>query len=300
MDYVDYYEVLGVAKDADAAEIKKKYRLLARKYHPDVSKEADAEERFKQINEAYDVLKDDEKRGAYDQLGANWKQGQGFGGHPGSDFGDGGSFGDIFENIFSQGGFSGGGFEGFGGQQQGRGFASQGADLQTTVRIDLLQAINGDKINVTVSGKNLNIKIPKGIRQDQKIRLAGQGQPGTGGGPAGDLLVEVNINKHALYRVDGNNLQIDLPLAPWEAALGCKVNVPIPGGKKIQLTIPSNSQSGSKMRIPKKGLPGKTTGDLHVVLKIEAPAAETDEQQEYYEKMRDLFDFSARDHFNES
>lgn len=297
MEYVDFYEVLGVARDAGADEIKKKYRQLARKYHPDVSKETDAEERFKQINEAYDVLKDKDKRAAYDQLGANWKHGQDFNAPPGFDFGDGGSFGDIFETLFSQGGIGGGGFEGFGGfsGQQGGGFARKGADLQTTVRIDLMQAMRGDQVNITVNSKNLNIKIPKGIKAGQKIRLAGQGQPGEGGGPSGDLLVEVSINKHPLYAVDGNHLILDLPLAPWEAALGCKVNVPMPEGKKIQLKIPAGSQSGTKMRIPKKGMPGKQPGDLHVILKIEAPLAETREQQDFYEQMSQQFEFKGRD-----
>ncbi len=297
MEYVDFYEVLGVSRDAAADEIKKKYRQLARKYHPDVSKEPDAEDRFKQINEAYDVLKDPEKRSAYDQLGANWKHGQDFNAPPGFDFGDGGSFGDIFENLFSQGGFSNQGFEGFGGfgGQQGGGFAQKGGDLQTTVRVDLLQVMRGDEVNLTVNGKNLNVKIPKGIKAGQKIRLAGQGQPGAGGGPSGDLLVEVSINKHPIYSIDRNNLILELAIAPWEAALGAKVNVPMPEGKKIQLTIPAGSQSGKKMRIPKKGMPGNPTGDLHVILKIEAPEAESDEQREHYEKMSELFKFNGRD-----
>ncbi len=304
MEYVDYYEVLGVAKDVSASDLKKKYRQLARKYHPDVSDAADAEDRIKQINEAYDVLKDPEKRAAYDQLGANWKQGQDFHPPPGFDFGDGGSFSDIFESMFSQGGFSsggfsGGGFGGFGGggfgSQAGGGFAQRGQDLQTSLNVDLLQAFRGDEVSVNISGRNLNIKIPKGIKRGQKIRLSGQGQAGVGGGPSGDLLVEVEINKHAVYKLDGNNIEMQLPVAPWEAALGAKVNVPLPNGKKIQLKIPEGSQAGSKMRIPGKGMPGKVSGDFFVITKIEIPVAETDEQRAYYEKMQELFDFSPRE-----
>jgi len=301
MEYVDYYEVLGVSRDVEAGELKKKYRQLARKYHPDVSKADDAEERFKQINEAYDVLKDSEKRAAYDQLGANWKQGQDFHPPPGFDFGDGGSFSDIFESLFSQGGFSQGGFSqggfgggGFGGRGGG-GFAQRGQDLQTSLTIDLLQAFRGDQVSVNVNGKQLNIKVPKGIKSGQKIRLGGQGQPGSGGAGNGDLMVEVTIRKHPHYRLEGANIELDLPIAPWEAALGCKVNVPLPSGKKIQLTIPENSQSGNKMRIPGKGMPGKTSGDFYVLLQIETPVAESDEQRSHYEKMQSLFDFSPRE-----
>lgn len=298
MEYVDYYEVLGVAKDVSAADLKKKYRQLARKYHPDVSDAADAEERIKQINEAYDVLKDPEKRAAYDQLGANWKQGQDFHAPPGFDFGEGGSFSDIFESMFSQGGFSGG-FSGFGGGgfggQAGGGFAQRGRDLQTSLNIDLLQAFRGDDVSVNINGRNLNIKIPKGIKSGQKIRLGGQGQPGAGGGPTGDLLVEVTISEHPIYTLDGRNIEMQLPVAPWEVALGAKVNVPLPSGKKIQLTIPEGTQAGSKMRIPAKGMPGKVAGDFFVVVKIETPVAETEEQKAYYEKMRELFEFSPRE-----
>jgi len=301
MEYVDYYEVLGVSRDIEAAELKKKYRQLARKYHPDVSKAADAEEKFAQINEAYDVLKDPDKRAAYDQLGANWKQGQDFNPPPGFDFGSGGSFGDIFESIFSQGGFSGGfggggGFGGFGGQSGGPhgGFAERGQDLQTSLQINLLQAFRGDEVSVNINGRRLNIKIPKGIKDGQKIRLSGQGQAGMGGGPQGDLLVEVSIETHPHYRLNGKNIELDLPITPWEAALGAKVNVPMLNGKKIQLTIPEGSQSGNKMRIPGKGMPGKSSGDFMVVLKIETPNVDTEEQRAHYEKMQTLFDFSPR------
>lgn len=299
MEYVDYYKVLDVERDVSAADLKKKYRQLARKYHPDVSDASDAEERFKQINEAYDVLKDPDKRAAYDQLGANWKQGQEFRPPPGFEYGDAGSFGDIFEHLFSQGGFGGGGFEGFGGFGQAsggqRGFRQRGADLQTSLTIDLEDAIVGREIGVNVNGRQLNVRVPKGIEPGKKIRLAGQGQAGAGGGPAGDLLVEINYRPHTLYRLDGRNILVDLPIAPWEAALGAKIAVPLPGGKKIQLSVPAGSGSGKKLRVSGKGLPGKTPGDFYVVLSVQTPPANSEEDKNFYAEMRQRFEFDPRE-----
>lgn len=249
MDYKDYYKIMGVEKDASQDEIKCTYRKLARKYHPDVSKEADAEIRFKELGEAYEVLKDPEKRAAYDKLGANWKAGQDFNPPPdwdaGFEFNGGGytggndsDYSDFFESLFGRG---------FGSAQANRqqgGYAARGEDHHAKVLIDLEDAYQGatrgitlqspeldSSGHVTTKQRTLNVKIPKGVKQGQRIRLSGQGSPGMGSAPAGDLYLEIEFKKHHLYRADGHDVYLDLPITPWEAALGSSVKVPTPDGQ---------------------------------------------------------------------
>lgn len=307
MEFKDYYQILGVTRDATLDEIKAGYRKLARKYHPDVSKAADAEERFKEVGEAYEVLKDAEKRAAYDRLGSRWKQGQDFrpppdwdagfefsGGFPGG--GGAGSFSDFFESLF------GGGLGPSAARPGGRtGFRARGEDHHAKIAIDLEDAYTGatraitlqaprvdKKGHVQVRERTLNVRIPKGVKQGQRIRLAGQGAPGAGGGGAGDLFLEVEFKPHAFYRVEGRDVTLTLPLAPWEAALGARVKVPTPTGP-VDLKVPPDSRGGSKLRLKERGIPGRPPGDLFVVTEVRLPPADTDKAREFYRAMeRDL------------
>jgi len=311
MDYKDYYKIMGVEKTATQDEIKRAYRKLARKYHPDVSKESDAEARFKEVGEAYEVLKDPEKRAAYDQLGASWKAGQDFNPPPdwdaGFEFNGGGytagnaaDFSDFFESLFGRGaGASPGGY-------QQTGFHAKGEDHHAKVLIDLEDAFSGASRSITLqtpeldnSGhvitrqRTLNVKIPKGVKQGQRIRLSGQGSPGMGDAPAGDLYLEVAFNPHALYRVDGHDVYLDLPVTPWEAALGATINVPTPAGN-IDLKIAKGTPSGRKLRLKARGIPGKTPGDLYVIPQITLPPADTDAATELYQKMEQELAYNPR------
>lgn len=311
MKYEDYYKVMGVARDATQDEIKRAYRKLARKYHPDVSKEPDAEAQFKAVGEAYEVLKDPEKRAAYDQLGANWKAGQDFRPPPdwdaGFEFsgggyttGDAGLHSRFFEELFGRGRAQPRGAGGRGG------FRMRGDDHHAKVMIDIDDSFNGttrsislrvpqltDDGHVTVRDRTLNVSIPKGIRHGQQIRLAGQGSPGIGGSEAGDLYLEVAFNEHPLYRVDGADIFLDLPVAPWEAALGARVKAPTPSGV-VDLKIPANAAPGSKLRLKGKGLPGKQPGDLYAVLQVALPPADSDAAKELYKQMKDELGFNPR------
>ncbi|APZ44031.1 DnaJ C-terminal domain-containing protein [Acidihalobacter ferrooxydans] len=308
MEFKDYYKLLGVPRDAPPDAIKKAYRRQARKYHPDVSKETDAEARFKEVSEAYEVLSDPEKRSAYDRLGANWKAGQDFRPPPGweqaAGFGGGahgfssadfnaGGFSEFFESLF------GGGFRQTGpgtGRAGGSGFRTRGQDQEATLSLDLETAYHGGRQSLRMGdGRTLAVNIPAGVSDGQRIRLTGQGAPGLGGGPAGDLYLSVHIQPHALYRVEGRDLLLDLPLAPWEAALGSTVTVPTLSGK-VDLKIPAGSRAGRKMRLKGRGMPGKTPGDLYVILKIETPPAETQAHREFYERMRRELPFDPRAH----
>ena len=306
MDFKDYYNIMALERDASQDEIRRAYRKLARKYHPDVSKEADAEERFKELGEAYAVLKDPEKRAAYDQLGANWKGGQDFqpppdwdtgfefsgGGHTG---GDGSTYSDFFETLFGHG---------FGSAQTDRrhaGFHAGGEDHHAKVLINLEDAFQGATRNITLrtpeldsSGhlitkqRTLSVKIPKGVKQGQRIRLSGQGSPGLGQGRAGDLYLEVEFNPHKLFTVEGRNVYVDLPVTPWEAALGATVEAPTPDGS-VELKIPEGTSSGRKLRLRKRGIPGEPPGDLYVTPVITLPPADSDAAKQLYRKMeRDL------------
>jgi curved DNA-binding protein len=305
MEFKDYYGIMGVARDATQDEIKRAYRKLARKYHPDVSKEADAEARFKELGEAYEVLKDPEKRAAYDQLGANWKAGQDFRPPPDWDAGfefsggyqEGSAFSDFFESLFGRAGA---------GHAGGPGFRARGEDHHARILIDLEDAFQGATRTITLHApqldaqghvrtreRTLNVHIPRGIRQGQHIRLAGQGTPGFGGGVAGDLYLDVEFKPHRLYRVDGRDLYLDLPLAPWEAALGARVKVPTPEGI-VDLTIPSASTAGRKLRLRGRGIPGKPAGDFYVVLQIALPPADSESARQLYRTMQQELAFNPR------
>ncbi len=313
MQYKDYYKIMGVGRDATQDEIKRAYRKLARKYHPDVSKEPDAEARFKEVGEAYEVLKDPEKRAAYDQLGADWKAGQEFRPPPdwdaGFEFsgggftgGDASAFSDFFESLFGAGGV--GGARGF--RQTRGGFSARGEDHHAKILIDLDDAFEGATRSISLTApsvdaeghvrtrqRTLNVRIPKGIRPGQHIRLAGQGTPGLGGGSAGDLYLEVEFRPHPLYRVEGGDLYLELPLAPWEAALGAKVEVPTPAGA-VDLTIPPNTAAGRKLRLKGRGLPGKSPGDLYATVQIVTPPAGTEDEKAAYRRFADQFEFDPR------
>jgi curved DNA-binding protein len=311
MEYKDYYDIMGVKKGATQDEIKRSYRKLARKYHPDVSKEANAEAKFKEVGEAYEVLKDPEKRAAYDQLGSQWKAGQDFHPPPGWDAGfefsqggggpDLGSFSDFFEALYGRGGHTAG------GRRPGSGgFQMRGEDHHAKVMVNLEDSYHGATRSITlqVSGldekgrvvtrpRTLNVRIPKGIRRGQQIRLAGQGGSGHGGGEAGDLYLEVDFNPGSHYTVEGADVYLDLPLAPWEAALGATVKAPTPAGS-VDLKIPPGSQAGKKLRLKGRGIPARQPGDLYIVLKIVLPAAKNEQQRQVYEEMKQQFSFNPR------
>lgn len=302
MEYKDYYKILGVDKKADKSEIKKAYKRLARKYHPDVSKEANAEDKFKEINEAYEVLKNDENRAAYDQLGSNWKAGQqGFGGQGGFNSAD---FGDFFESIFGNRGgrASHSGFDGFAGQQH---FQRKGQNIKQTIHVPLKDLYTGVNRTFIVkqpeahpSGqtylveKRINVKIPKGIEPGKSIRLKGKGEPGLNGGPAGDLLLKIELDPHSVYELKGKDVYMDLPVTPWEAALGAKVNVETPAGS-VGLNIPKNMQTGKKMRLSGKGLPAAQPGNLYAVIKIVNPP-DSSKAEKQWQELADKFDFNPR------
>jgi curved DNA-binding protein len=314
MEYKDYYKIMGLDKKASQDDIKRAYRKLARKYHPDVSKQADAEAKFKELGEAYEVLKDTEKRAAYDQLGSNWKSGQDFRPPPGWEGGfrqAGGEhasqadFSDFFEELFGQA-RKGRGRQGPWQAGPEQGFNMQGEDRHARILIDIEDSYKGvtrqlslQIPEMTAEGrvhqreKTLSVKIPKGIRAGQQIRLAGQGGPGMGKGPAGDLYLEVGFKPHPRYRAEGKDIYFDVPVAPWEAALGDSVSVDTPGGS-LKLKIPANAQSGKTLRLKGGGLPGKSPGDLYAVLNIVNPPAESEEARAAFRKLQDSLAFNPR------
>ncbi|GKT12882.1 MAG: curved DNA-binding protein [Thiomicrorhabdus sp.] len=294
----DYYASLGISRSANDAEIKKAYRKMAAKYHPD--KPTGDEAKFKEISEAYETLSDTEKRNMYDQYGSDYQQrgAGGFGGGQGG-FGGGEDYSDIFGSMF------GGGGQGGFGQQQAQ--PQKGADQSVKVMVSLEEAIEGAErtINVQTGDSRtqshsydtqpIKVRIPAGVLQDQKIRVKGKGFSGFNGGPAGDVLIEINLQNNDHYRVEGKDVYLDLPLTPWEAALGAKVEIPTLKGK-VKMGIAAGTQSGAKLRIKGRGL-GKTPGNQYVVIQIHAPIAETDEQKALYEKMAETFSFNPREHF---
>ncbi|MDT4332070.1 DnaJ C-terminal domain-containing protein [Methylomonas sp. MED-D] len=309
MQYKDYYQILGVEREAALPEIKKAYRKLARKYHPDISKEPDAEARMKDVNEAYAVLSDTEKRAAYDQLGRGYRSGQEF--HPppnwdaGFEFssGDAGDFGDFFSQLFGRmgAGRRGGPFE-----AQAGGFRAQGDDHHAKVLLDVEDAFRGASRQISLrvptmdadgrvvlNNRTLNVKIPKGVYEGQIIRLAGQGAPGLGGGKAGDLLLEVHFNPHPRFRVDGSNLHMSLPVAPWEAALGGVVTINL-FDSELKVRIPQGLQSGQQLRLRGKGIPCATPGDLLLDIQIVLPPANSDKAKQLYETMARELAFDPR------
>ncbi|EPR42778.1 heat shock protein DnaJ domain protein [Desulfovibrio sp. X2] len=338
--YKDYYDLLGVKRSSTQEEISKAFKKLARKHHPDLNpNDKQAEERFKEINEAYEVLKDPEKRKLYDSLGPNWQSGQDFRPPPGYEDthfqfrggpGGGGGAGDFsdffeflfggaaggagarfsggqggFENIFRQAGGAGGGFSG--GAYSGGPRTRRGSDAEATLDLTLEEAYSGGRKSISLSvqeagpdgmphlaTKTLQVNIPPGVRTGQRIRLAGQGNPGFGGGAAGDLFLRVNLLPHPRYTVEDVNLVLDLPLAPWEAALGATVRVPTLDGA-VEMRIPAGTGSGQKLRMRGKGLSGpQGRGDLFVRVMVKVPQAASPEEKELWEKLRETSSFNPR------
>lgn len=309
MEYKDYYNILGISRDAGADAVKQAYRKLARKYHPDVNKDKDAEARFKDIGEAYEVLKDPEKRAAYDRFGADWQNGEQFRPPPDWNAGyefhgnaDPRGFSDFFEALFGQA-RARGEQGGYGGQE----FRMRGEDQQAAITIALEDACHGAKQTLTLNRpvldkdgrvsmrpQQLNLAIPKGIIAGQRIRLEGQGMPGHGGGPAGDLYLEIHFAPHPLFTVEQRDIHLQLPVTPWEAALGASLTVPTLDGK-VQLRIPPNSQNGRKLRLKGKGLSTATKqGDQIVTLQVVLPEAHTEAQQALYREMAATMPFNPR------
>ncbi len=306
MQFKDYYEVFGVPRTATQDEIKSAYRKLARKFHPDVSKESDAEARFKEIGEAYEVLKDPEKRAAYDQMGSQWKDGQDFRPPPnwdqgfefrGADFG-GADHSDFFEALFGRRA------HGSGARQSRAG--AQGEDHHAKIEIDLQDAYRGAQRSlglrapavdatghVVLRERHIEVTIPKGVRQGQHLRLAGQGTPGFDGGPAGDLYLEIVFRPDARFRVEGRDVYTALSLAPWEAALGATVSVTTPDGG-VALKVPAGSAAGRKLRLKAKGIPGREPGDLYAEIAIVIPPADTPEAVAAYQAFASAFTFKPR------
>jgi curved DNA-binding protein len=308
MEYKDYYKILGLERSASEADIKKAYRKLARKYHPDVSKEKNAEKRFKEVNEANAVLSDPTKRKAYDELGSHWQAGEQFRAPPGwreftggpgqGGFRDGAgtpgrdAFSDFFEALFG-GGFSAGQAR----QARGRGFSARGPDQQGVLKVSLEEAFSGARRSVRLAdGRQLDVRIPAGVREGSRIRLSGQGGEGTGGAGAGDLYLEIQIEPHRLFRVEERDVLLDVPIAPWEAALGAKVTVPTLGGH-VEISVPPGSQSGRKLRLRGRGLPADPPGDQYCILQITTPPAHTEAERETYQRMQREFEFNPRAHF---
>jgi curved DNA-binding protein len=306
LDFKDYYSTLGVARDATAEDVKKAFRKLARKYHPDVSKEKDAEARMKEINEANTVLSDPKKRAAYDQLGQGYQPGQDFRpppnwdagfefSDPGVSRGEAADFSDFFTELFGRTGRGG-------ARGQEHGFHARGGDHYAKVLLDLEDAFHGatrqislrvpkidDSGHIVVDIRTLNVQIPKGVREGQMIRLAGQGSPGMGEGKPGDLLLEVQFRPHPRFRVDGRDLYMTLRVAPWEAALGAVIPVSLPDGGEIKMRIPEGAQSGRRLRVRGKGIPADPPGDLLLDVQVVVPPASSPRARELYETMaRDL------------
>ncbi len=316
MKFIDYYNIMGIAEDASADDIKKAYRRLARKYHPDVSKEKDAEAKFKQLGEAYEVLKDPDKRSEYDQL-------RRYGNYPGgdftpppgwqsnADFGAGGftdadvsQFSEFFEAIFGR---AQGGHHRAAGRQSD-GFSARGEDIHYRISVTLEEAYGGGVRTISLrthamdtqghvvpDTKTLKIKVPPGVTHGQSIRLKGQGGVGFGGGPNGDLFLEVELEPHEIYSIDGKDVTLVLPVTPWEAALGATVDVPTLGGN-VSLKIPPAARSGQRLRLKGRGFPGNPPGDQYAVLQITNPVLKTDADWELMQQMEKQMEFNPRAH----
>jgi curved DNA-binding protein len=306
MEFKDYYATLGVSKTATPEEIKSAYRKLARKFHPDVSKEPDAEKKMQDVNEANAVLSDPEKRAAYDQVGQGYRPGQDFQPPPdwgsgfefsgsGFDTGDMGGNSDFFSQLF-----------GHAARAKHSTLQMRGEDSHARILVDLAAAYQGASQSISLrvpqTGANgqttlaehvIQVTIPKGIKPGQHLRVAGQGHPGFNGGPAGDLFLEIQFKPDARYRVDGVDVYTTLPLAPWEAALGTSIDVPTPSGS-IQVKIPSNSQGGKKLRLKGKGIPASPPGDFYLLLEIVLPPADSDRARELYSAMAKDLAFKVR------
>jgi curved DNA-binding protein len=295
MKYKDYYKILGVDRKAGDDEIKKAYRKLARKYHPDVSKEANAKEKFQEVSEAYETLRDKEKRAAYDSLGSGFRQGQDFrpppdwfdrfgGGNRSEDL-HGVDLGELFESM--------GLFGRAGRRSSRRSFA--GEDYEVPVRLTLEEAARGTERTVQLDGRGFTARIPRGATDGQRLRLKDKGGPGTNGGPPGDLYLQIALEPHPLYRAHGHDLDLEVPLAPWEAALGAEIEVPTLDGR-VQMKVPAGSKAGQKLRLAGRGLPkpGGGAGDLYAVLTIAVPGTLTEREKELYEALRSASGFNPR------
>ncbi|RPI43817.1 MAG: J domain-containing protein [Betaproteobacteria bacterium] len=312
MDFKDYYATLGVGKDATAEDVKKAFRKLARKYHPDVSKEANAEARMKEVNEAYTVLSDPEKRAAYDQLGRGYQPGQDFRPPPdwdaGFEFsgargagGEAADFSDFFAELFGRMGAQPG------RRAQGARMHMRGEDHHAKVLVELEDVFRGASRQISLrvpkvdaqgrlslEERTLNVQIPKGLCEGQIMRLAGQGAAGIGGGATGDLLLEVHFKPHPRFRVGGRDLYMTLPIAPWEAAMGAVIAVEPPDGSVLKVRIPAGAQSGQQLRVRGRGIPSQPPGDLLLEVKVVVPPAATPRARELYETMAREFDFDPR------
>lgn len=317
MEHKDYYKIMGLSRTASPEEIKRTYRRLARKYHPDVSKDPKAGDRFKEINEAYEVLKDPEKRAAYDRPRSRWQSDENFrpsppwgqrywtdlgtsGGASGisgaADFAD---LGEFFKSLFGKGSFRR-------PEHTATGFRQSGEPQYVKLAVRLEESYQGATRNValpipevTPRGRTVNrtrslrVKIPRGVIQGQQIRVPGQGSPGIGGGHAGDLYLEVAFQSHPFYRPEGKDIYMELPVAPWEAALGAELSVPTLGGK-VKVKIPPHSQTGNRLRIKGRGLPGKPPGDQYVLLQVVLPKPETKAAQKAYRHLAETMPFNPR------
>ncbi|TVR97964.1 MAG: J domain-containing protein [Wenzhouxiangellaceae bacterium] len=297
MEFKDYYKILGVKPEADQDEIKRAYRKLARKYHPDVSKEADAETRFKEVGEAYEALKDPNKRKAYDQVrSGGWRPGEEFrpppnwgqGFDPGAFEGgeDFSGFSDFFSSLF-----------GSRGPRRRGPMRSAGRDQHARIEVDLETAFAGGTRQISVARTvvgpdgvprrqpdSIKVRLPAGLTDGRQLRLRGKGEPGLNGGPPGDLFLEIAVQPHPLFELHGRDLHLSLPIAPWEAALGAKVSVPTLAGK-VEMNIPPGVSSGKRLRLKGRGLPGQTPGDQYVILKVLVPAAVSERQRELYQEL---------------
>jgi curved DNA-binding protein len=307
VEYKDYYQTLGLEKSASADDIKKAYRKLVRKYHPDVSKAKDADAKTKEINEAYGVLGDAEKRAAYDELGSGRYAGQEF--QPPPDWGSsydysGTDANDFFSDLFAHVGRR----SRAGGGGGGGGFQMRGEDIHASISIDLRDAYTGTTRNVTLRvpergaqgrvvmrERTLTVNIPKGVTPGQQLRLTGQGHPGMGNGEAGDLYLEIQFNPDPRYRIDGRDVYETVPVAPWEAALGAKITVPTPSGQ-VEVSVPPGSQTGRKLRLKGRGIPGHPPGDLYLILEVVLPPANNDKARQLYEAMARDLAFNPREH----
>ncbi len=312
MEFKDYYKTLDVSRDATAEEIKKAFRRLARKYHPDVSKETDAEQKMKEVNEAYTVLSDPEKRAAYDQLGqgGGFQAGSDFRPPPGWDAGfefsgrgfndaQSADFSDFFAELFAQQ---------MGARHRQTHQRMRGEDHHAKIMLDLEDSYHGATRSLTLrmpkldnqgrtilAEHTLNVRIPKGVHAGQIIRLTGQGGPGMSGEATGDLFLEVHFKPHNRYKIENKDVYASLPVAPWEAALGTTVTIPVPDGV-LEVRVPENSQSGKKLRLRGRGIPAATPGDLYLILEVILPSANTPKAREFYQTMAREFTFNPRQH----